>query len=197
MFNETFFTNKRKILFLLLIFLITILTISITETAFAKSINVNPNTDGGLKKVIETAESGDTIYLANGVYKGVNNTGILINKSINIEGKGNNVVLNAQLKNQVFSVQANKVSFKNLKINNGHVGIISVNTTSLTITNCVFTNNRANFGGAISSYGGTKLIVDKCTFTKNFNTAIAFGYGNPGSQVIIRNSIFNDGLFRF
>ena len=181
MLNEIYSKKKRKILFLLSIFLIVTLAISMLETVNAKDITIGPNTPGGLKKAIETAENGSTIFLKNGVYSGKNNTYLHINKSINIHGLGSKAVLDGEGKNQIIKINKKnmKVLLKNLNFRNGKAyknsadinvhggGAICLTNGSLIIYNCTFTKNQAaTHGGAISSFCG-ELTIIKSTFTKN------------------------------
>jgi predicted outer membrane repeat protein len=162
--------NKRKILIIVLIFLIAILAISTISVVSAANITINSTSPGGLKKAIDTANNGDTILLQNGVYNGKNNTNIVITKSINIEGLGSKVVLDAQGKNRIFTVSGKNVSLKNLKLIKGYSsnkgGAIYHKTGDLTIIKCTFTNNKAFEGGAIYSEKN-KLAVINSNFIKN------------------------------
>ena len=172
--NETYL-NRRKVLLIFPIFLIAIIAIGMISVVSAKDITIGPKTSGGLKKAIDKAENGDTILLKNGVYKGANNIGLIINKKITIEGKGNNVVIDAQRKNQTFNCY-NKVTFKNLKIKNGYVkngdGAAIISYGDLTVSKCTFTNNQAGAGGAImigtlTQWSTPTTLVLSCTFTNN------------------------------
>ena len=76
--------NKK---FLLLILILAVLTISLMSSVSAANQTINPHTSGGLKKAIDNADNGDTIYLKNGDYFGKDNTNLTISKSVNIIGK--------------------------------------------------------------------------------------------------------------
>jgi len=156
----------------LILFLIAIVAISTVSMVSAKDITIGPNTPGGLKKAIDTAKNGDTIILTNGVYKGKNNRDIAIKKDIKIIGKGSNVVLDGEGKYKFLKIDRNKVSLTKIKFRNGFSnkfgGAIESNAETLTVSSCIFTNNKAKYyGGAIYSPKGRILTVSSCTFTNN------------------------------
>jgi predicted outer membrane repeat protein len=62
--------------------------------------------------------------------------------------------------------------------NNGMGGGINILSSSPTISNCIFINNKANSGGGIYNWGGSPIITN-CTFTNNGNSAIDNIYGTP------------------
>ena len=171
MINERFYEKEKKILILLSILLIATLSISIIESVNAKDITIGPKTPGGLKTTIENVENGSTIYLKNGIYSGENNTNILLNKNISIEGLGSKVVIDGKGKNQIFKIPSlTTISLKKLKITNGYTGysggaVTSDTNTLLIITNCFFTNNKADITGAIYSLGS--LDINRCSFINN------------------------------
>ena len=187
---------------LLLFFLLAISFLAIISTSYATDITIGPNTPGGLKQAIETAQNGDTIYMENGVYKGANNRGLNINKSINIQGKGKNVIIDAQGKDRIFlivSYNQNKfykisVTFRNLKMTNGNTkgyggAIYSYNSKNLLkVIDCIFTNNKGSSGGAISG----SMARDNYTFVKGcvFKNNIA-NYGGALARIYsVSNSNF-------
>ena len=195
---------------LLSILLITTLTISMISDVSAADITISPTTSGGLKQAIETAKSGDTIYLKNGVYSGENNTNITINKNITIKGLGSQVILDGNNKAQFLQIKKVKVFLNNLKFINGQNRI---NTTDyagdeiqigdggailssgyLTINKCTFTNNKAVFsGGAI--YSSRSLNITNSIFINN--KAVAGGAIESQGILSISKSNFtkNNGTY--
>jgi len=134
---------------------------------------ISSTSSGGLKTAIATVGDGDTIYLKNGVYTSSNNTGISINKSITIQGKGKNVIIDAKGKNRIFNIEAGvTVTLKNMKLINGKStdsygdGGAIHNQGTLSISGSTFTNNQAKIdGGAI--FNGDNLTITGSTFTNN------------------------------
>jgi len=109
---------------------------------------ITNTTNGGLKTAIDKVNNGQTVYMENGVYSGNNNTGITIDRSITIEGKGNNVVIDAKGTNRIFTIEnGNTVTLKNLKFINGKSagdgGAIYNSGSTLSISGCTFNNNIA------------------------------------------------------
>jgi len=168
--------TKTRLKNTLIIFLIAIIAISTISIVSAADITISPTTPGGVKQAIETANPGDTILLENGVYKGIDNTEIQINKNINIKGKGSNVVMDGQGKNRAFDIQGVKVSVTKIKFTNGYNkyqgGTINLIGGSLTVSSCTFTNSKAKEFGGGSIYAENKctVSVSKSTFTNNQGT---------------------------
>ena len=207
--------NKRQIFVIFSIFLIVIMAISFTNVVSAADITVTPNSPGGLKDAIATAEKGDTISLQNGVYTGVNNTNITINKNINIRGLGSNVVIEDKNSNRIFILQKAKVSINNIKFigstTNKDVsigGLISLNKSSLTLSSCTFSNVLALNDRAIFSQS-SYLTVNSCSFRNNnyaielldskcsaansaFINSRAYGIYTIGSNMTISASTFTN-----
>ena len=133
---------------------------------------ITNTTNGGLKTAIGNVGTDETVYMENGVYSGNDNTGIIIDRSITIEGKGNNVVIDAKGVNRIFTIRTgNSVTLKNLKLINGKLtdgdgGAIYNGGRILTVIGCTFTNNQAGSGGAIYN-GGGDLIISDSIFTNN------------------------------
>ncbi|KZX16779.1 putative outer membrane protein pmp10 precursor [Methanobrevibacter cuticularis] len=133
---------------------------------------ITNTTDGGLKTAIDGMASGDRITLDNGVYSGVNNRGIVIDKDLTIVGKSKDkVIIDAQKKDRIFTIESGSLTLINLTIINGYSqafesgGAIS-NGGNLNISGCTFSSNQAfESGGAISN--GGNLNISGCTFSSN------------------------------
>jgi len=189
--------TRLKILIILLIAIVAISTVSAVSAA---DITINPNTPGGLKQAIASASPGDTIHLENGVYKGVDNTAVEIDKNINIKGKGSNVVFDGQGKSQIFSISKVKVSVTKISFKNGYssgIGGAIISSGILTINSCTFTNNKAPSGGGAVASGNEKstLVVISSTFTNNQATKNADGTGGAiftGGKSTVSKSTFTN-----
>ncbi|MCL2116629.1 MAG: hypothetical protein FWH29_10475 [Methanobrevibacter sp.] len=194
MFNKKYF-KKRKLLFLVSIFLITTIAISTISMVSAVDIGINTTTLGGLKQAVKNANDGDTILLKNGVYSGKNNTNLIITKNINIKGLGSNVVLDGQGKNQIFIVSGKKVSLRNLKLTKGYTrnkgGVIYHKTGDLTLINCTFTNNQAYNGGAVYSEKN-KLSVISSNFIKNKAEKYGGAIYSEKAKMAVKESTFTN-----
>ena len=109
--------------------------------------------------------------------------GILINKSITIDGQGNKI--DAQGKSRIFKITAENVILKNIIFTNGKTtergGAVFFSGTG-EVTNCNFTDNTATYdGGAVYFYGGGN--VSNCNFTGN-NATYYGGAINMGSGTV-------------
>jgi len=183
----------------------------------AVDFTIGPNTSGGLKKAVEIAGDGDTIYMRNGVYTCDDNRGIVINKSVSIQGKGKDVVIDAQGKDRIFTlaywIEKNisslpnySVTLKNLTMINGRGSFsggaiymdngflgdpthdsIPLKQNKLSVIGCNFINNHAISGGAI--YSANNII--NCTFNSNS----ASGYGGGAIILDTYDSIVTDSIF--
>ena len=131
---------------------------------------------------INNTEANGTIHIADGQYSGTNNTNITISKNLNIIGQSQeNTIINGTNINQIFIITyGTTVTLENLTLTNGYsttYGGAIYNQGDLTVTNCTFTNNTAEMGGAINNYnygaGSATCTITDSTFTNN--TANHFG----------------------
>ena len=103
-----------------------------------------------LQDKIRNAAEGATIELENDYANdGVLSDGILISKSITINGNG--YTIDAQHKSRIFNVTANSVVLNDIKFINGNAtlgGAIFCEGDNVTIWNSTFINNAADWGGA-------------------------------------------------
>jgi len=200
--------KKRDLWLLIPIAIITtFLAISIIGTVNAADITISPTTPGGLKKAIETAENGSTIYLENGVYKGENNMNIILDKDINIKGKGKNVVIDGQKKySRLFYCgyqtgryhpsdnrghTPHSLNLLNLKITKFYANNeIIDNCGSLNVVNCIFSDN---VGAIISNSKNSNCRIINSIFTKNGNdNGIISNVEN--SNVLMEKCKFNNNI---
>ena len=169
-----------------------------------------------LQDKINNAAEGTTIALENDyVNDGALGDGILISKSITINGNG--YAIDAQHKSRIFNVTANNVVLNDITFINGNAtsGGAIFNSGNLTVKDCIFTQNSAKFGGAISSncndvtimdgtfknntadYGGANYFegtLDNILITGEFTNNVAHisGGANYFKDPVINVSIFGD-----
>jgi parallel beta-helix repeat protein len=169
---------------------------------------------GSLRYAIWGARSGDTIVFApNNVYGRMTitlNRELAINKSLTIQG-GGLVTITCYITDQdrvfdVFTLSSLhptpvQVTLSGLTIEGGH-GLGSqenaygggiFNSATLTVSNCLITNNRCNlFGGGIANSG--TLTVSGCTFLGN-SGGIFNGFlgGTPGNASLTNCTFSNNG----
>ena len=130
-------------------------TLSIVNAA--GTVNINNTTDGGIAKGIIDTETNGILNLDEGIYKGINNTNLTIDRNLTIIGKSReNTIIDGEGSNWVFNINGNySVTFTNLTIKNAKktkngAGIYSVSQQTLKIENCSFINNSGQYGGAIA-----------------------------------------------
>ena len=128
-----------------------------------------PKTMTELKDIIDSTQ--DTIIL-NDDYSYVESdeleNGIEIRESLTIDGKGHTI--DAAGKMRIFQVTNNAVvTFKNIIFENGWTGskgyggaVWNNGGNTITVINCTFNKNSANYGGAIS-----RVNAINCTFINN------------------------------
>ena len=126
-----------------------------------------------LETLIKNTQN-DTIILNNDYYcsnKGNLEDGIIIDKSVTIDGQGYRINANNQMR--IFQVTNNAVvTFKNIIFENGYTAtngfggaVWNNGAKNVTAINCTFKSNSAYNGGAISN-----VAAENCTFEKNTAT---------------------------
>lgn len=210
--------NRIQILLILILFavLVSISSASAASTVYVNSttgLDTNPGTIDqpyqSISKGVESIDENGTIYIANGVYTGGNNTNITISKSMTITGQSQSgTIINGSDSNWIFNVTSGtNVVIQNLTLTNGkapdndstlNYGGAIYNMGNLTVLNCTFNNNTARVGGAIYSrgimgvtgYNRSYLTVLNSTFI--YNTAQLGGalYSHYGSTLTVTNSKF-------
>ncbi|MGZ7047215.1 MAG: hypothetical protein ACXVHP_02920, partial [Methanobacterium sp.] len=117
---------------------------------------------------IGAVNDGGIVYLANGIYSGLNNTNITITKNITIIGQSElGTIIDAQFLAKIFTILPG----------------VTVTLQDLTITNANST------GGAIDNLGN--LIIKNVNFINNTGTA-GGAINNTGNLTIIRSSFINN-----
>jgi uncharacterized repeat protein (TIGR01451 family) len=176
-------------------------------------LDTNPGTIDqpyqSISQGLGSVDENGTVYIADGVYTGGNNTNITISKSITLTGQSQSgTMINGSDSNWIFNVTSGaNVVIQNLTLTNGkapdrdstlNYGGAIYNMGNLTVLNCIFTNNTARVGGAIYSrgavdvtgYNRSYLTVLNSTF--NNNTAQLGGaiYSHYGNTLTVTNSKF-------
>lgn len=187
---------------------------------YVDAINGDDSNDGrslensvkSFEKALNLSENNYTIHLANGDYSGLENTGLTINKSLNIIGN-ENTSFNGLNENYIFIIENDlTVVFKNITFINGNKdssitdsdnvygGALEIKESQVNIDNCKFINNILDFndekykyGAAISNFGD--LTITNSYFYNNSiissNRLISYGgvIYNKGN-LTVKNSSF-------
>ena len=154
-----------------------------------------------IKNATGTVNSGGTVNIADGDYKGANNTKITINKNMNIIGQSQKgTVINGTDSAWIFKIQSGgTVTIQNLTLSEGFVfddlGVIS-NNGNLTLTGCNFLKSSVQSSmefcvGPI--YNNGTLTVTNSNFADNY--ACNSGGGaiyNEGTLAVTNSNFTNN-----
>jgi len=134
-----------------------------------------PNEFRTIEQALESAQDGDTVRIADGIYKGEGYSNLTVEgKCIKIISQNgpNNCIIDGGGNNRAFTfINSPGSTLEGLTIRNCMNffcgGAIYISGSSPTIKNCVFSDNTAGGGGgAICSYGGSPIVLD-CSFYRN------------------------------
>ncbi len=203
------FLNPKILIFIIL--LILTMVVSISDHSAAADIYVNANggsdSNNGLSpatakltmgSAVSTAASGDTVNVADGIYNQTGDRGITIDKDLTIAGQSQTgTLIDGQSQNRIFTITDGVVfNIQDLTIKNGgnggftHGGAVSVEDGSLTVTRVTFIDNQANQeGGAIYNNGGDVEITDS-TFNGNHVNQNGGAIYNNGGDLTVDGSSF-------
>lgn len=189
--NETNTVNPRflkpRTLTLMLLFLALIMggvsTVSAVDvdTIYVNGTGGSDSNNGtswhyakqSIKNAMETVNTNGNVHIANGTYKGENNTDITVNRSMNIIGQSQSgTIIDAEGLSRIFIINPGvDVTISKLTLANGYhtsYGGAITNEGNLTVSGSTFTGNTAKYGGAISNED--VLTVSDCTFIGNTAT---------------------------
>lgn len=155
-----------------------------------------------IQDAINAAIEGDTVLVANGIYRGSGNRDLTFDgKNIVLmsENGPEGTVLDCQADSLhqyrafEFDVKENGIVIDGFTIQNGNQnngGAIAIRSASPAIRNCIFQNNTApTSGGAIRIKSGNPLI-ENCTFYGNSSLVGGAIYLIAGASPPIENCIF-------
>jgi hypothetical protein len=167
-----------------------------------------------IQKCINISVDGDTIYVANGIYKEnlVINTAIsLIGSSMDstiIDGRGLNssttirYYSNSKLANfHIYSTNPDNgksisslfynINGMNLRIENGYQGIFTGNSTSI-FNNIIFINNKTAFQSECPDDTCNPIVTNSIILTKNSGIFSAINLSFGGNPIITNNIIIEE-----
>ena len=213
--------NLITIILLLSVFLT---ALSVTDDVSASSSIIyvndssgNDNNDGStwllakksIKNATKTVTNGGTVNIANGLYTGVKNTKIIIDKDITIRGQSKSgTIINGTNNAWIFKIPKGKnVVIQNLTLANGYRFVTErdensdeiydsdggaiINKGTLTVEDSNFIGNTASDAGAICNWG--TLTVVGSTFAGNAADLNGGAIEVLGTTTII-NSIFTNNV---
>ena len=163
----------------------------LASSAFAATLTVTNTSDtgtGSLRGVVAAAAPGDTVVFAAGAFPAGQGTvialtgpRIVINKNLTVQGPGAGAVTVSDSSDGILGVTGSSSAVITVRISgltlangngtsatsNGSGGGVYAFAANLTLTSCVFSNDKANGGGgAVSNSGGTLSLVN-CTLSGN------------------------------
>jgi hypothetical protein len=160
------------------------------DTIYVNSTGGSDTADGytwataksSIKAGTGTVNNKGHVYIANGKYSGVDNTGIILNKNMTITGQSQSgTIINGNNNIQIFHIYPNYVNVTIQKITfiNGSsdAGGAIANDGYCTIQQCTFIGNTAtDYGGAIANFEAF-CNVKNCNFIGNKAKSDQFGGG--------------------
>ncbi len=145
-----------------------------------------------IKSATRAVNGGGTVNIADGTYNGTNNTGIIINRDMNIIGQSQTgTIINGTGSSRIFKIQSGvTVTIQNLTLTNGKAdnGGTIYNDGNLTVSNSRFTDNYAYIAGSAIYNHGTLAAVDSSFLNNNADG----GFGDPAYN-FAAGAIYNDG----
>jgi len=146
-----------------------------------------------IQDAINAAKSGDTINVTSGTYL----ENLAIGKDLNVYGADPaSTIIDGSNKGSVISITS-PCTIGNLKIQNGYAtsgGGIYINgvTGTVTLTNCIISNNQAtNSGGGIFT-SGDKLDMNGCSISGN-SAPVGGGISIVGRSTVVAQKISISG----
>jgi hypothetical protein len=178
----------------------------------AATIVVNPQGTGDfatIQAAVVGADPGDVVELADGIYTGIGNRDIdFLGKAIAVRsqsGNPNTCVIDCEGLGRGFffhSGEGPHASLVGVTVTNGQAtgadnlarsggGAHCRYSSSPTITNCIFSNNRADYaGGGIALAHGASPSINYCEFSENFAQYGGGLFAIDQCSPVITNSLF-------
>lgn len=180
---------------------ISILMAAITHAAILDVTTTADTGVGSLRAQVAAAASGDTITIsATGTIALTTGEILATGKDLTITGPGANnltVTTNATTRALKFVNSQSSISgitFINCKALPGDIdtgGAIAVDNFTAggrakvtTLSDCAFTSNQSGWGGAVDIFNGG-LVMNRCTFSGNTCTGLAFGTNGGGGALCL------------
>lgn len=183
---------------LILISILLILFFSLSAVS-ADDSDVNQTFDV-IQTAVDEANESDVILLE-GNYCGLANP-ITVEKPVTIEGAANGALLDGQSKSQIFQINSQNVTLKNLVFTNGNPktlsgqdfgGAVQISADNVKIINCSFIKNTARYGGAVYSTGNN-ISVTECIFQSNTVDYTGAAVELDGDDCYVANCIFESNI---
>ena len=175
----------------------------LATTAEAATLTVTNTSDssvGSLRRAIANAASGDTIIFASnlsGATITLTSGHVFIGKNLIIDGSAlaSEVTISGNNTARIFEFEHSTSSIIGLRLIHGAAlgghpedfgGAIYLVSATLTVSNCMLTDNRGVFGGAIYNEDST-LTINRSTLARNA-AAQGGGIANDGARLTVNDS---------
>jgi parallel beta-helix repeat protein len=178
---------------ILVLLLVNMLTLAFDIRPISAATRIVPDDYPTIQAAINTANSGDTIFVRNGTYY----ENLVANKSISIIGENKDTTIIDGSRSggiRVIGVTANGVLVSGFTIQNGwHSNIMIVSNNSKIIGNRIL--NSGWMGGIYVQYGANNIIQNNI-FSNN-SQAIYLYWGTSVNNTVSNNLIINNSLGMF
>ncbi|WP_458403426.1 hypothetical protein [Methanobrevibacter sp.] len=164
------------------------------------TVSLNGGTFTDIRNAINGASNGDTIKLSGTFKAEKENDHINLKKKVNIISDSS-ATLDGKGMSFMFYVNTASAgsTFKNLIFTNGYRatngGAMFINTSDITISNCIFKENNAYQAGALytsyTDYVAKNLLIENCQFIKNHAERSSGALGVYGDNSRLINCIFD------
>ncbi|MCH7872672.1 MAG: hypothetical protein IID33_13325, partial [Planctomycetes bacterium] len=160
-----------------------------------------------IRAAINVAVDGDTIIVADGLYRGAGNRNLsFAGLRITLRSAGGplNCIIDCRQINRFIRIDRNETAdtvLDGFTVRNGlrnagmpgtpDGGAILCNGASPSILNCIFIDNSADLGGAVNVVDGNPTFTN-CAFIRNSATGNGGGMNNDNSGPILTNCTFAD-----
>ena len=183
----------------------------VNASATGEENGTKTNPYNNLQKALDNANDKDIIYIASGLYNGVGNVNLTINKAIVINALDLNVIFDGENMNQIFYINSSNVIINGLLFKNGNStkggaiyweGDDGILNNSTFVNNSVFVNDYNGFGGAIYWEGDNGILNNSyvinnsaicCSLNHNARSKGGAIYWNGENGSVI-NSTFKNNL---
>lgn len=184
-----------------------VIVLGLACTCLGRTWYVQPDGTGdapNIQAAVDSAHTGDSIVLSDGVFSGSGNRDVVVEKSLSFtseSGDPADCIIDCQgtsaERHRAFVGDATYLMFEGLTIKNGYhseAGAMDLATNmdgEITVHRCRFVNNHAGYGGAIRCMllGYDAYIISECVFERN----VAEYYGGG---LFLERHLNPDGLCR-
>lgn len=168
------------------------------ETTVASTAGNFSDLNNTINKETKNNITLDKDYIYNSSTDSEFKNGIVINRTITIDGAGH--IIDGNYSVRIFNVTNGTLTLKNIKLINGNAtyGGAIYNNGTLNVINVTFTNNNASAnGGAIFGSSKVNMTIADSTFINNTANGTGGAVCNSIGNITITNSIFTENSVNY